>query len=51
MVEMMYQYDRDYIFDSSKFVEKFNFQPTSYLEGIKEIVAKDYSWEEKWKRH
>jgi nucleoside-diphosphate-sugar epimerase len=43
MVEMMYQYDRDYVFNSSKFVNYFNFQPTAYLEGINAIVAKDYS--------
>ncbi|MEJ2055317.1 MAG: hypothetical protein P8X42_15485, partial [Calditrichaceae bacterium] len=42
MVEMMYQYDRDYIFDSSKFKKKFNFKPQSYEEGIREIVQKDY---------
>ena len=35
LVEMMYQYDRDYIFDSSKFEKRFNFTPTPYLEGIK----------------
>ena len=33
--EMLYQYDRDYIFDSSKFEHEFNFQPKSYPEGIK----------------
>ncbi len=33
--EMLYQYDRDYIFDSSKFEKEFNFRPTSYPEGIK----------------
>lgn len=43
IVEMMYQYDRDYIFDSSKFENKFDFQTTSYLDGIKEIIEKDYS--------
>jgi nucleoside-diphosphate-sugar epimerase len=42
MVEMMYQYDRDYVFDSSKFERRFDFKPTPYLEGIKEIVKKDY---------
>ena len=41
--EMMYQYDRDYVFDSSKFEERFDFQPTPYKEGIKAIVAADYS--------
>jgi len=35
LVEMYYQYDHDYIFDSSKFEKAFNFKPTSYEEGIK----------------
>jgi len=38
MPEMMYQYDRDYFFDSSKFERRFNFKPTSYQEGIKKTV-------------
>jgi len=38
MPEMMYQYDRDYFFDSSKFEKRFNFKPTSYAEGIKLTV-------------
>jgi len=38
MREMMYQYDRDYYFDSSKFEKKFNFKPTSYQEGVKYTV-------------
>ncbi len=42
MIEMMYQYDRDYVFDSSKFEEEFDYKPTPYLEGIREIVKKDY---------
>ena len=42
MVEMMYQYEGDYIFDSSKFEQRFGFKPTTYLEGIKEIVETDY---------
>jgi len=37
-VEMLYQYDRDYVFDSSKFEKMFNFNPTSYVDGIKQIV-------------
>jgi nucleoside-diphosphate-sugar epimerase len=37
-VEMLYQYDRDYILDSSKFEKTFNFKPTAYSDGIKEIV-------------
>lgn len=42
MPEMMYQYDRDYIFDSSKFEKAFNYKPTSYQAGIKEIIHSDY---------
>ncbi|MDZ7608068.1 MAG: NAD-dependent epimerase/dehydratase family protein [Cyclobacteriaceae bacterium] len=37
MPEMMYQYDRDYFFDSSKFEKRFNFTTTTY-EGVKSIV-------------
>lgn len=40
--EMLYQYDRDYVFNSDKFEKRFSFKPTSYLEGIKEIVLADY---------
>jgi nucleoside-diphosphate-sugar epimerase len=39
MPEMMYQYDRDYFFDSSKFDKKFNFGTTSYHDGVKQTVA------------
>jgi nucleoside-diphosphate-sugar epimerase len=39
MPEMMYQYNRDYIFDSSKFDSKFNFNSTTYQEGVKQTVA------------
>jgi hypothetical protein len=28
MVEMMYQYEQDYIFDSSRFEKRFNMSPT-----------------------
>ena len=38
MPEMMYQYDRDYFFDSSKFEKRFEFIPTTYSEGVKRIV-------------
>jgi nucleoside-diphosphate-sugar epimerase len=34
-VEMYYQYNHDYIFDSSKFEKAFNFKRTNYEEGIK----------------
>lgn len=38
MPEMMYQYDRDYFFDSSKFEKRFSFLPTPYHEGVKNTV-------------
>jgi len=38
MPEMMYQYDRDYFFDSSKFEKRFKFKTTSYQEGVKLTV-------------
>ena len=42
MPEMMYQYNKDYIFISEKFSNRFDMQPTPYLEGIKEIIKTDY---------
>ena len=36
--EMLYQWDRPYFFDSSKFNKTFNFKPTPYKEGIKQII-------------
>ncbi|RMI26782.1 MAG: NAD-dependent epimerase/dehydratase family protein [Calditrichaeota bacterium] len=42
MIEMFYQYDRNYVFDSSKFENHFDFKPTPYMEGIRDIVNKDY---------
>jgi len=41
-VEMMYQYNRPYVFDSSKFERTFGQAPTSYADGIREIVQADY---------
>ncbi len=35
LYEMLYQYEFDYIFDSTKFTEAFRFQPTSYAEGVR----------------
>ena len=35
MPEMMYQYDRDYFFDSSEFTARFGIKATPYEEGIK----------------
>ena len=40
--EMMYQYDRDYVFNSEKFEQRFNFTPTPYKEGIAHIATTDY---------
>ena len=39
MPEMLYQYDRDYFFDSSKFEKNFDFKITSYQEGVKQTVG------------
>jgi nucleoside-diphosphate-sugar epimerase len=40
MPEMMYQYDRDYFFDSSKFEKRFNFPVTAYEDGVKRTLGK-----------
>ncbi len=39
LVEMLYQYDRDYNFDSSKFETTFNQKATPIDEGIKQVIA------------
>jgi nucleoside-diphosphate-sugar epimerase len=39
LMEMLYQYDRPYVFDSSKFERRFQFAPTPYEKGIEETVA------------
>ncbi|MNL18714.1 hypothetical protein D3C87_1398710 [compost metagenome] len=36
-VEMYYQYDQDYNFNSSKFENAFGIKPTTYSEGIKQM--------------
>ncbi|MBS1655543.1 MAG: NAD-dependent dehydratase, partial [Bacteroidetes bacterium] len=41
LVEMTYQNDSDYIFDSSKIEKALNITPTSYEDGIK-AIAKIY---------
>jgi nucleoside-diphosphate-sugar epimerase len=41
-VEMYYQYDHDYYFDSSKFEKAFNFKPTSYHDGILKLSETMY---------
>jgi len=37
--EMMYQYEMDYVFDSSKFEKRFGIMPTSPEEGVRQTVA------------
>lgn len=38
--ELSYQWDREYIFDSSKFNQRFGFGPTPYHEGVKQVVQR-----------
>ncbi|WP_259071148.1 NAD-dependent epimerase/dehydratase family protein [Mucilaginibacter sp. X4EP1] len=45
-VEMYYQYNHDYIFDSTKFEKAFNIKPTSYEDGIKLMSETLYAREE-----
>ncbi|AWW29987.1 NAD-dependent dehydratase [Echinicola strongylocentroti] len=40
--EMLYQYERPYVFDSSKFQENFFFKPTKYRDGIRKIVHEEF---------
>jgi nucleoside-diphosphate-sugar epimerase len=37
--EMLYQSDSEYLFDSTKFSKAFNFEPTSYAEGIRRTAS------------
>lgn len=38
--EMLYQYDRDYYFDSSKFNKRFGYTPVSNQSAVKETLKK-----------
>ena len=38
LYEMLYQYDSEYLFDSTKFETAYSFHPTSYEQGIRETV-------------
>ena len=38
MQEMLYQYEVDYHFDSTKFERQFGWKPTSYTEGVKQTA-------------
>jgi nucleoside-diphosphate-sugar epimerase len=37
-MEMLYQLENDYLFDSSKFEKAFRFEPTSYRRGVVETI-------------
>ncbi len=39
MVEMLYQYDRDYVFDSGKFNRRFNFTPVTNREAVQQTIS------------
>lgn len=36
--EMLYQYDRDYVFDSTKFEQTFGIKPSSSIHAVRAIV-------------
>lgn len=38
MAEMMYQFDRPYNFDSSKFIKRFKFSPTTNKEAVRQTI-------------
>ncbi len=40
--EMMYQYEQDYVFDSSKFDEHFMLKTTPYKTGLEHVLKRDY---------
>ena len=41
-VEMLYQYDRDYIFSSAKFESHFVLNPTPYEESVSHVIEQDF---------
>ncbi|SDS43022.1 Nucleoside-diphosphate-sugar epimerase [Mucilaginibacter mallensis] len=41
-VEMYYQYNHDYNFNSAKFEKAFNFKPTTYQDGFKQLLQTLY---------
>jgi len=43
MPEMMYQFENDYIFNSSKFNQKFDLRATPYEQGLEMVLKNDYS--------
>jgi nucleoside-diphosphate-sugar epimerase len=40
LVEMQYQNNQDYFFDSSKFCKEFSFVPTRYEDGIRQVLGR-----------
>jgi hypothetical protein len=38
LYEMGYQYDRDYVFKSTKFEKRFNIKPTPAEEAVKAVI-------------
>ncbi|HYW35147.1 MAG TPA: NAD-dependent epimerase/dehydratase family protein [Balneolaceae bacterium] len=47
-VEMMYQYEQDYIFSSRKIEKEFGIEPTPYETGIQEVIGADYKKESEY---
>ena len=43
ILEMFYQNQSDYVFDSSKFEKRFGINPTPYHIGLKETLGADYN--------
>jgi nucleoside-diphosphate-sugar epimerase len=43
ILEMFYQNQSDYIFDSSKFEKRFGINPTPYHIGIKQVIQNDFN--------
>jgi nucleoside-diphosphate-sugar epimerase len=43
ILEMFYQNQSDYIFDSSKFEKRFGIKPTPYHIGIKRVIQNDFN--------
>ena len=39
LYEMRYQFDREFFFDSTKFENYFKYKPTTYSDGVKEILS------------
>ncbi len=39
LMEMLYQNEFDYVFDSSKFENAFAFKPTSYEQGMMQLAT------------